>query len=185
MKICPKCGVTQSDKRTSCVDCGTRLEDPVSKEIEAKLQAEGEQKLEKLYNKRDPLHRNPFDIVLGCIMAAELVAVIVMSVLYGELYRDVEYLFCGWLFPLIGVIEAFFPKIGWELEKLRMSFSANGADDLTPSDFYLIMRKVGHMVWALLGGLILYAMIELVANPPAYSITDTENIERLIASMVQ
>ena len=54
MKICPKCGVTQSDKRTSCVDCGTRLEDPVSKEIEAKLQAEGEQKLEKLYNKRDP-----------------------------------------------------------------------------------------------------------------------------------
>ena len=66
-----------------------------------------------------------------------------------------------------------------------MSFSANGADDLTPSDFYLIMRKVGHMVWALLGGLILYAMIELVANPPAYSITDTENIERLIASMVQ
>ena len=33
--------------------------------------------------------------------------------------------------------------------------------------------------------LILYAMIELVANPPAYSITDTENIERLIASMVQ
>lgn len=47
MKICPKCGVTQSDKRTSCVDCGTRLEDPVSKEIEAKLQAEGEQKLEK------------------------------------------------------------------------------------------------------------------------------------------
>ena len=52
MKICPKCGVTQSDKRTSCVDCGTRLEDPVSKEIEAKLQAEGEQKLEKLYNKR-------------------------------------------------------------------------------------------------------------------------------------
>ena len=47
------------------------------------------------------------------------------------------------------------------------------------------MRKVGHMVWALLGGLILYAMIELVANPPAYSITDTENIERLIASMVQ
>ena len=139
----------------------------------------------KLYNKRDPLHRNPFDIVMGCIMAAELVAVIVMSVLYGELYRDVEYLFCGWLFPLIGVIEAFFPKIGWELEKLRMSFSANGADDLTPSDFYLIMRKVGHMVWALLGGLILYAMIELVANPPAYSITDTENIELLIASMVQ
>ena len=63
MKICPKCGVTQSDKRTSCVDCGTRLEDPVSKEIEAKLQAEGEQKLEKLYNKRDPLHRNPLDIV--------------------------------------------------------------------------------------------------------------------------
>ncbi len=184
MKVCPKCGISQSDKRTVCVDCGARLEEPVSKEIEVELRAQREQKLEKLYNKGDPLYVSLFDKIMGCIMAAEFIAMLVLAIVFGRQLGEERSLIWGLIFPLIGMAEAFFPNISWSLEKLRMSFSANGTDDLTPSDFYLIMRKVGHVLLVLLGGLILFALINTAVNPPV-GISDIENAESLIASMMQ
>ena len=184
MKVCPKCGVTQSDKRTSCVECGARLEDPVSKEIETKLQAEREQKLEKLYNKGNPLYVSLFDKIMGCIMAAEFIAMLVLVIVFGGQLGEKRSLILGLIFPLIGMAEAFFPNISWSLEKLRMSFSANNTDDLTPSDFYLVMRKVGHVLLVLLGGFILFTLIDAAVYPPV-GVSDIEDVESLIASMMQ
>jgi len=33
------------------------------------------------------------------------------------------------------------PKIFWKLEKLRLSLTIKNADDVQPSNFYLIIRK--------------------------------------------
>ena len=95
---------------------------------------------------------------------------LVLAIVFGRQLGEERSLIWGLIFPLIGMAEAFFPNISWSLEKLRMSFSANGADDLTPSDFYLIMRKVGHVVLALFGVLLLVLLYIEAAEPPLVNI---------------
>lgn len=59
-----------------------------------------------------------------------------------------------------------------ELEKLRLSFSVNGTDDLTPSDFYKAARKIA--IWLCLAvnaGLIIFmvaSMLQGAAPESAY-----------------
>lgn len=151
MKVCPRCGVSQSDKRTECVECGARLEEPVSERVEQRLLEQQEERLEKLYHKGDPLHVSLFDKIMGGIMLAGLLAIPVTLIVCRAWLRANIVTLATALFWLMGVIEAFFPKLGWELEKLRMSFSAVGTEDLTPSHFYFVMRKIALVLFLLLG----------------------------------
>ena len=80
--------------------------------------------------------------ILGLIFVT---AMVIAWIVLGDQREAGIWPFAGILFGLCGIAEAFFPKIGWELEKFRLSFWANGADDLTPSTFYRWSRKA--VIW--------------------------------------
>ncbi len=159
MKKCPSCGVSQSDRRTECVECGAHLDEPLPEREERRLLAQQQERLEKLYNKGDPLHVSLFDKIMGGIMLTGLLAVPI-TLIFCRAWLKADIMTLGAvLFWLLGAVEAFFPKLGWELEKLRMSFSANGVDDLTPSSLYFAGRKFSQVLCLLLGALFFYGMM--------------------------
>ena len=127
MKICPNCHAVQQDHRTACVDCGERLGAPVSAKEEKRLRGDMDAQMEKLYNQKDPLYTTKLDKTAGFGILLTMLAVLVLTFFLSDENRWYLVL-VGLVFTLIGTAEAFFPKIGWELEKLRLSFSVNGTD---------------------------------------------------------
>ena len=171
MKICPNCHAVQQDHRNVCVDCGERLGAPVSAKEEKRLRGDMDAQMEKLYNQKDPLYTTKLDKTAGFGILLTMLAVLVLVFFLSDENRWYLVL-VGLVFTLIGTAEAFFPKIGWELEKLRLSFSVNGTDDLTPSDFYKAARKIA--IWLCLAvnaGLIIFmvaSMLQGAAPESAY-----------------
>ena len=55
MKVCSKCGATQSDDRLFCVDCGETLGKSLSESEEKAVRQQTEQKIDGMYNKTYPL----------------------------------------------------------------------------------------------------------------------------------
>lgn len=159
MKICPNCGISQSDRRRECVECGALLGEPIREPEERRLRAQQAEQLDKLYNKSDPLHASLFDKLLGCLMLAGLAVIpVVLFFCRGWLKADLL-TFSAAVFWAFGAVEAFFPRFGWALEKLRMSFFALGTDDLTPTHFYFVMRKISLVICLLAGAFFFYVMI--------------------------
>ncbi len=133
MKICPSCGVSQSDRRTECVECGARLDAPLNEQEAERVRAQQEEQLEKLYNRRDPLYVSLFDKILGGLMAAGALAVPITLLVGHNQVKPSIMAFAAFLFFAFGVVLAFFPKIAWEIGKLRMSVYMDGTDDLMPA----------------------------------------------------
>lgn len=61
----------------------------------------------------------------------------------------------GLLFFLVGAVDALCPRVTWALERFRLSFWADGTEDLTPSHFYFVCRRVSMVAFALLWALVL------------------------------
>ena len=151
MKICEKCGAHNSDQRMFCVDCNEKLGDRLSELQELQFRQDTDVKIEKMYNKNDPLYVSRFDKTVGAISlmgAAVSLVFIIIKLIIGQ---STGYLWLGIVLFLLAIVEAFIPKLSWELEKLRLSFYINGTDDLEPSDFYFIGRKISIIVLTLLG----------------------------------
>ena len=156
MKICPNCQAIQQDNRTFCVDCGAKLGKSISRSEETAVCRETEKQMEKLYHQTDPLYVSISDRIGGTLGLALAAAWLVFWLAAGK-QKSVLPPFYGLLPGLLDAAEAFFPQIGWELEKLRLSFSADGTDELTPSGFYRWSRKIFIWLCALLS---LAALVE-------------------------
>lgn len=157
MKICEKCGAFNSDDKIFCVDCNEKLSEKLTAATERKIRAELSEQMEEMYNKKDPLYVSRFDKVMG---AVALVGAVTSAVLMGiSVFTqiDIKIPLCALIFFLISVVEALIPKIMWELEKLRLSFTIMGTDGLEPSDFYLKGRKIGVVAGIVLGAIMLWA----------------------------
>ena len=143
MKICEKCRCQNADTRVFCVDCGATLGEKLSEEQELQIQESLSEKMENLYNGSDPLYVSLFDTIVGILALLGCVASIVFPFLWPyTMTGDHPYLW-AFLFFAIAAVDAFFPQLTWELEKLRLDLWVNGADDLEPSHLYLIGRRVG------------------------------------------
>ena len=182
MKICPKCGAQQGDARLHCVDCGEQLGPRLSMMEEKKAGEKLDAQIEALYNRGDPLYVSLFDRVCGGIHLAGIVAVLVVLTLYaGNVFpqgkadpETVPLALVVLLLFAVGAVEAFFPRVTWTLEKFRMSFWADGTEDLTPSSFYFVCRRVSMVALALLGALalvfLLYGLLRACVPPDAAEI---------------
>ncbi|MBE6779414.1 MAG: hypothetical protein E7545_00410 [Ruminococcaceae bacterium] len=173
MKVCRKCGAYNSDERMFCVDCNERLSDEINAEQQKAIESQIDANIEKLYNKTDPLYVSVFDKIIGiaCIVLSLLLLVLGFVLMLKD--RGSLLPFYIIIFGIAGALEALIPKISWELEKISLSFRVNNADDLTPSHFYLIGRKVGATLCLIicLVGTIFTARD--VAHPPVLEIADT------------
>lgn len=155
MKLCNKCGAYNSDKRRNCVDCGEPLGKKLSAEEEAKIRKTTVEKIEKLYNKKDPLYVSLYDKIFGILAVAGAVAFAVLMIINYINNRADQLLLIGFFILLLGALEAFVPKLSWALEKLRLGFSIDNADDAVPGVFYLYGRKIFITYTVVIGAIIL------------------------------
>jgi hypothetical protein len=167
IKVCYKCGAQQTDSRFFCVDCNTKLGGAVSKEEAEHHEKKTKAMLEKLYNKSDPLYVSLLDKIIGFASIAGLLTAIVFSVIYRANLPvvGVEMLAVYILF-LCTAVNALLPGILWSLEKIRISRYYRNADDIEPSGFYKIGRKLGVYFFFITSVIILVSAIINLVNPP-------------------
>lgn len=173
MKICNNCGAYNSDERMFCVDCNERLLDEINTELQKELNAKSDAVIEKLLNKKDPLYVSLYDKIVGiaCIIFSSLLLVLGFVLMFKD--RGTSIPFYLIIFGVVGALEAFLPQISWELEKLSLSFKVNNIDDLTPSSFYLIGRKIGATVCLIICLVGVVFTAKEAVHPPVIKIADT------------
>lgn len=166
MKICDSCGAYNSDERNFCVDCNEKLGERLSDAQEIRVREDVGEKLEEMYNKRDPLYVSRFDKFLGLTAAIGAVLGVVLIIIGKLGQRNFDFLWIGFIFLLLAAIEALVPQVLWAIEKLRLSFYIHDADDAEPSDFYLFCRKASVIISLVVGVVILAVALLDFRNPP-------------------
>ena len=190
MKICDNCGAYNSDGRGFCADCGEKLGDKISEKAEKELDRKINEVSEKMYNKTDPLYVSVFDRTVGTVSLVCLLLLFIICA--AALFRQQSVLFTvyGFICLILSAVEAFFPKVNWEIEKFRLSFRISNPDDAEPSDFYRIMRKLSEIILCAVGIAVLAVGIFAVSRPPvvkyintiAAGHSETETAEEIINS---
>lgn len=133
------------------MDCGATLGEKLTDAQEQLIHENLSDNIEKMYNKTDPLYVSLLDKILGGIAVIGGVASLVCPFLRpAPASDDNPYLLAFVLFA-IAALDAFIPQLAWGLEKLRLGLWVNGGDDLQPSGFYLVGRRVGVALAAALG----------------------------------
>ncbi len=155
MKICPKCSAYNSDDRIFCVDCNEKLGKKLSAVDEQEKFADVNEKMEEMYNKKDPLYVSGFDKVMGITSLAGLLCSVILLVIGGITQRSFDLLWIGIILFVLSSIEALVPKVTWAIEKIRLSFYINSSEDAEPSDFYRLCRKATILILVVVGIIIL------------------------------
>lgn len=157
MKICEKCGAYNKDNKKFCIDCGESLGEKLSATEEEKIRKITGEKMEKLYNKKDPLYVSLFDKIMGVISSVGLVTTIIFIAVCWYKSMQCPFLLYAVVFFALAVLDAFVPRIAWSFEKFRIGFSANGADELEPGVFYLWSRRIGIALFTVIGFIMFFA----------------------------
>lgn len=158
MKICPNCGAMQDDKRIKCIDCGTRLEEPLPSGAEKLLR-------EKLSGQIDAMASGEADFALkrgdyitlilyGAVAVGGL-ASWVFSPQRGEIW---PLGLCALLVLIFGALGTAFPKISWAISRFRIRMTTDSGD-LRPNHWYHINRRIANVILLLLGGALFFLMI--------------------------
>ncbi len=166
MKICTKCGAYNSDERIFCVDCNEKLGDKISAIDEQQARDSVNEKIEKMYNKKDPLYVSKFDKVMGLVSLIGVLCSVILIVIGKVTERNFDFLWVGIVFFLLASVEAFMPKVTWAIEKIRLSFFIRDTDNAEPSGFYIVCRKVSIVISVLVSIVILVVTFLDFRYPP-------------------
>ncbi len=142
MKICNKCGAHNSDNKIFCVDCNETLGEKLSVAEEQEISANISGTIEKMYNRTDPLYVSKSDKFMGVFSAIGAIVSLILIFVSIFTHLHVKLLLCAMFLFLIATVESLFPQVSWALEKIRLSFTAIGTDDLVPGNYYNICRKI-------------------------------------------
>ncbi|MDR0326415.1 MAG: hypothetical protein LBI19_10010, partial [Oscillospiraceae bacterium] len=134
--ICDSCGYRKQEGVKSCRGCGVTLDSKMRGEEISSM-------LNRLSDRSDILTPSTLDIAMTWVFFAAAIAIFVVTLVFSK-HFGYALLFAG--VSVLGGVNAGHPKVIWELEKFRLSFKANGTDDLTPSDFWKIGRKISYWV---------------------------------------
>ena len=151
MKICDNCGAYNSDKRKLCVDCGETLGDKISEREEQQIRQNIGAKIEKMYNKKDPLYVSTFDKLVGAVSIIGIILCVVFTVKNYSNHKSSEYLLWAIFYFALSGFEAFVPKLSWCIEQIRLSRYVEDADNIRPSVLYFYSRKLFIIVAAVNG----------------------------------
>ncbi len=152
MKICEKCGASNSDARRFCIDCGEILGEKLSAFQEKQYRDKIGEQIENMYNKKDPLYVSLYDKIIGVISIIGVIVSLVFVVTNLIFGKSSEALMMSIVLFVLAVVEAFVPKFTWSIEKIRLGFYANGADELEPGQIYFWCRKIT-MTLSVIGGI--------------------------------
>lgn len=166
MKICAKCGAHNSDERIFCIDCNGKLGNKLSSLEEQQMRENVSEKIEEMYNKKDPLYVSEFDKAMGLVSLVGALCSLVLIVIGKVSQRNFELLWIGIIFFVLACIEALIPKVMWSIEKLRLSFFINNVDDAQPSSFYMNCRKAAIVISVAVGIVVLVVSFLDFRHPP-------------------
>ena len=166
MKLCDKCGALNSDERAFCVDCGEKLGDILTESEENKIENDIDSSLERLYNDGDPLYVSRLDKIVGYAALVGFAADIILLFIFAINRRETVGLWIGLILFVLSFAEAFFPKINWAIEKMRLSLVIGNPDDAVPSDFYRLCRKFSILITASIGAVLLILSVMGLRKPP-------------------
>ncbi len=183
MKICTKCGAYNSDERIFCVDCNEKLGDKISATDEQQAHNSVNEKIEEMYNKKDPLYVSKFDKAMGLVSLIGVLCSVILIVIGKITERNFGFLWVGIIFFLLASVNALIPQVTWAIEKIRLSFFIQDADNAEPSGFYIACRKASIIISVLVSIVILVVTFLDFRYPPLKKyITDIAATESVALS---
>lgn len=149
--ICDSCGYKNDDNVKSCIGCGTVL-NPKMRDEELSYM------LNQMSDRSDTLTASYLDKIIGLVFfSLSLIILLVCLIFSAQPSIGV----IATVLAIVGGIVARYPKVIWEINKLRISMYAN-ADDITPTDFWSLSRKISY--WILFVFTITLTVISLLIN---------------------
>ena len=149
MKKCEKCGTPQKDSNFRCVECGAILGKPLSGAEEERMKEQISDYIADRAERTEDFYITRLDKIMIALDVLGILASL-WYLLLGPKNRDGQgiCLFLILIFLLAGINTAF-PKIAWTLEKWRVEMRYH-VENLEPSDWYLITRKIINVVFPIL-----------------------------------
>lgn len=144
MKKCGKCGTIHDDNQFFCIDCNSSLGIPLSEEEEAKVNSKIKKTLTDLSNKADYFYVSCSDKLIAILLSAFSVLHVLLMLLRVGFYKETYLHVIGFILIILAVatsIDLRFPRLTWELYKLRLTLAIENPEDMEPSGFMLWSRR--------------------------------------------
>lgn len=149
--ICDSCGYKNDDNAKNCKGCGTALKPGMSDEELSCM-------LNRLSDRSDALTASPLDKMIRlAFFSLSLINLLVCFIFSAQPLINIIAI----IITIFGGVVAGYPKVIWEINKLRLSVYAN-ADEITPTDFWSLSRKISY--WILFFFTIALTVISLLIN---------------------
>lgn len=160
MKICDRCGAQQPTSNVVCSSCGRKLGNIILPgEVE-----EAKPKINKTGRKALSVRASVSDKIIGVISLAGIVAAIVLMVIYRHNLDNAGGAFGAIPLFAFSSLNALAPQSLWKLEKIRLSFKVNNADEVSPSRHYLFMRKIFIYGFFIIAAMLLFSAMSDIIN---------------------
>lgn len=140
MKKCKYCGTIVKENDSICAYCGEHLVIP---EQDHTLKSD---QTSRMLDKMDDFYLTPGDKVSSILQASGILTSIFMLIKSYPSELLIAIIILG-----VAFINNIFPKLLWEIEKLRLSFTMNDAEKATPSPIYLLGRKLNCYISLVIG----------------------------------
>lgn len=149
--ICDSCGYKNDDNAKSCIGCGTVLKPKMNDEELSYM-------LNRMSDRSDTLTASRLDKMMGLVFFSLSLIILLVCLIFSD---QPSIGVIAAILALVGGIVARYPKVIWEINKLRLSLYAN-ADEITPTDFWSLSRKISY--WILFVFAIVFTVISLLIN---------------------
>ncbi len=152
MKICPKCGISQNDDRTTCVDCGALLPKSLSKDEAYRIEKDRREEISEMAESKEYYHIGPEQKIIIALSIVLILAVAVLSLLR---YNGVisphrpEMMIYVFFLCVCNLICTAFPRVEWFFYSLRFRFFLSESDP-EPSDIYISVNRFFKRLFAVL-----------------------------------
>ena len=90
MKRCTKCGAIQNDSRHHCIDCGEKLEKPLSEAEALEIEERLDNTLDDMSDRTEDFYVPLRDKIMGVISVIGIIAAIVLLILVGRANNQIE-----------------------------------------------------------------------------------------------
>ena len=183
MKLCEKCGTPQKDENFRCVECNAILPKPLSDKEEEIIEDQISDYIDDAAERSDDFYVGTREKIL---IAADILGIIMSFVvmIFFSHKPDGDYicLMCAFLFAL-GAIHTAFPKLGWALEKIRLSRYVD-TYDLSPSDWYITSQKIMKIAIPVIAALCLLFVAFESGTAPSGTHIGTEVIQTEMGEII-
>lgn len=148
MKQYAKCGAFFSDDKGFCLDCGARLGASLPPEEEKRFSEQAARQIDSAAEGLDGLRVSAKERIVGIALLVLAPLSLTLAFLAGNETDAPVYFFLVCPLALVIGLNALFPKLAGAMEKFWLKMRIDNAEDATPSDLYVISRKIAVYVCA-------------------------------------